>query len=182
MDPHTRPGRHPTAHAYGRIPAVTVTDTARIAITRYAGESADGRETGGILLGHGPQRPRPILDVVHGIDPGPAAVRRTTIFRRDVQHAQAAADLAFYTDESLWIGEWHTHPEGPARPSSTDLTSYRRLLADAELDFAVFLAVIVTPDRAAGFRRPVLTGWLVTAAGVHAAPLHARLPEKDTAP
>ena len=163
----------------GKATHVTITDTARGAINRRALASADGRETGGILLGHAPARPVPALDVVHAIGPGPRAVRRATVFRRDLRHAQAAADLAYHTDSSYWIGDWHTHPTGPPHPSSLDLTSYQSLLADTELDFAMFLAVIVTPDPVAGFRRPQLNGWLISLAGVRATPLRARLPEKD---
>ena len=160
---------------------MTLTDTARAAIIRNAAASADGRETGGILLGHHHRYPRPLLDVVHAAGPGPLAARRAEFFRRDVRHAQAVADLAYRTDGSIWIGDWHTHPGGPALPSTTDLASYRSLLADADLDFEVFLTVIVTPDPATGWTRPRLTGWLITTAHVRPARLRARLPDKDDA-
>ena len=105
---------------------VTVTDTCRAAVSRYAAAAEDGRETGGILLGHHRDRPRPVLDAVHAGDAGPRAVRQPDAFRRDVRHAQELADLAYRTDGSIWIGEWHTHPGGSPRPSRRDLTSYRR--------------------------------------------------------
>jgi len=171
--PSTRDGK--------TAPAVTITHTAREVITRNATASADGRETGGILLGHLHEYPRPVLDIVHAAGPGPQAVRRADFFRRDVRHAQAVADLTYRTDASVWIGDWHTHLGGPALPSNTDLASYRTLLADAELGFEVFLTVIVTPEPTKGWIRPRLNGWLITTARVLPAPLRTRSPDKDAA-
>jgi integrative and conjugative element protein (TIGR02256 family) len=169
----------PSATDGQTVPAVTITDTARASITRYATASADGRETGGILLGRHHDYPRPVLDVVHAAGPGPRAVRRPGFFRRDVRHAQALADLTYCTDSSVWIGDWHTHPGGPALPSDTDLASYRNLLADSELGFEVFLTVIVTSDPAKGWTRPLPTGWLITIACALPVGLRGRLPDKD---
>jgi integrative and conjugative element protein (TIGR02256 family) len=173
--------RAPSARDGQTLPAVTVTDTACASMNRYATASADGRETGGILLGRHHARPRPVLDVVHAAGPGPRAVRRPDFFRRDVRHAQSVADLVHQTDTSVWIGDWHTHPGGPARPSDTDLASYRALLMDSELGFEVFLTIIVTADPAAGWTRPLATGWLITTACVFPARLPARLPDWDIA-
>ena len=142
--------------------AVTVTDTCWSAILRHAAAAADGRETGGVLLGHHHLRPQPTLDVVHAGDAGPDAVRQPVAFRRDVAHAQALADRAYYTDGSIWLGDWHTHPAGPARPSRRDLASYRLLFSDAELAFEVFLAVIVVPGQPQDWHRPRITGWIVS--------------------
>jgi hypothetical protein len=91
------------------------------------------------------------------------------------------ADLTYRTDTSVWIGDWHTHPGGPAQPSDTDLASYRTLLMDSDLRFEVFLTVVITSDPATGWARPIPTGWLITTVGVLPAPLHARLPERDAA-
>ena len=153
---------------------VTVTDTCRTEVSRYAAAAEDGRETGGILLGHHRDRPRPVLDAVHAGDAGPRAVRQEAAFRRDVRHAQALADLAYRTDGSVWIGEWHTHPGGSHRPSRRDLTSYRRMLRDPELAFHVFLTMIVLPSQDCGWRRPRFTGWVVTTADVWPVPLLRR--------
>ena len=161
---------------------VTVTDTCRTAVSRYAARAEDGRETGGILLGHHRDRPRPVLDVVHAGDAGPRAVRHAAAFRRDVLHAQALADLAYRTDGSIWIGEWHTHPNGPPRPSRRDLTSYRRMLSDPELAFHVFLAMIVLPGQDCGWHRPRLTGWVVTTADAWPVPLLRRAHLERTGP
>lgn len=153
---------------------VTLTDTGRDTILRHAQAAADGRETGGILLGHHQERPMPMLDVVHAGDAGPRAIRRADEFRRDVRHAQALADLAYSTDDSIWLGEWHTHLDGPAQPSYRDLASYRRVLGDPELAFHVFLSVIVLPDSDIGWKRPLLAGWAVSTAEAWPVPLLRR--------
>jgi integrative and conjugative element protein (TIGR02256 family) len=141
---------------------VTVSDTCRKTISHDAAAAADGRETGGILLGHHHARPQPTLDVVHAGDAGPGAVRQAATFRRDVPYAQALADLAYRIDGSIWIGEWHTHHGGPPRPSHRDVTSYRRVLRDPELAFQVFLTVIVVPGPADGWNQPRLADWVVS--------------------
>ena len=161
---------------------VTVTDTCRAAVSRYAATAEDGRETGGILLGHHRERPRPIIDAVHAGDAGPHAVRQVAAFRRDVRHAQALADLAYRTDGSVWIGEWHTHPPGSPQPSSRDLTSYRRLLKDPELAFHVFLTMIILPSRDCGWSRPNFVGWVVTTADTWPVPLLRRAHLERTGP
>lgn len=169
-----RPEALPPRHT-GCPLIVTVTDTCRAAMSLYVAAADDGRETGGILLGHHHDLPRPLLDVVHTGDAGPRAIRQATLFRRDVAYAQAVADLAYSTDGSIWLGEWHTHPGGPARPSRLDLTSYRRMLGDPELAFTFFLAVIVLPGQADGWHRPRLTGWVVSTADVWPVLLHPRV-------
>jgi len=156
---------------------VTITDTALTAMTGFARNAAGGRETGGILLGrHRSQADQPV-DVVHAGDAGPRAVRRADFFRRDVAHAQALADLAYVTDGSVWLGEWHTHATGPA-PSARDLASYHLLLADPELDFHLLLAVIALPDPDHRWDRPRLSGWLVTPGLARQVPLLRRTLEE----
>ena len=34
------------------------------------------------------------------------------------------------TPSLIYVGEWHTHPDGPARPSGTDLKAMRELASD----------------------------------------------------
>jgi len=145
---------------------VTVTDTCRAAISLNAAAAADGKETGGILLGHHHNYSQPVLDVVHAGDAGPRAVRQAAFFQRDVTHAQALADVAYSTDGSVWLGEWHTHPGRLSKPSFLDLASYRQMPDDPELEFTFFLAVIVLSGQADGWDRPCLTGWVVSTANV----------------
>src|SRR4051812_24966041 len=91
-------------------PSMTLSAVAAATISAEAAASRDGRETGGILLGHdeGTQ-----LYVTVAGDPGVGAVRSADRFLRDLEHARLLADAAYQRDGSVWIGEWHTHPTGP---------------------------------------------------------------------
>lgn len=129
------------------------------ALAVIASESAarsGPNETGGILFGHdfGHQ----ILITAAG-DPGPNAIHAPTRFKRDLAHATRLADAAYERDSSIWVGDWHTHPQGPARPSRYDLRTYRHFLQDPELEFDRFLAVIVSPPLP--HQHPVLHAWSV---------------------
>jgi integrative and conjugative element protein (TIGR02256 family) len=125
------------------IRQVRLTDLAARTIGREVDSASDGRETGGVLLGD--INTDGVADVRHAGDPGPAAVRTPTFFLRDLAHAQQLAGNAFETDGSIWIGEWHTHPTTEPAPSTTDIETYRNLLADPELQFIVILSIIIGP-------------------------------------
>lgn len=130
-------------------------------ILREAAASSDGKETGGILLGFG--GPGGPCWVTEAAGPGPRAIRSATRFVRDLDHSEAAAEAAFALDGSLWLGDWHTHPGGPAALSAVDLHSYRRVLAAS--DMGRFLAILVLPGRS-GWREPALHGFTVGATQV----------------
>jgi integrative and conjugative element protein (TIGR02256 family) len=137
------------------------------AITTEAAAAADGRETGGILLGSDDGT---VLEVHRAGGPGPHADRRTSGFRRDLAHAQELALAAWADDSSVWVGEWHTHPRGSARPSATDLATYGDFLTDPTLGFRRFCAIIVTPANH-DWRQMRMAAWLVTLDGARAVPL-----------
>ena len=59
-------------------------------LAELAAAAADGRETGGILLGTDHGLAWPVI-VRHCGDPGPDAIRRPAYFRRDLSHAAAVA-------------------------------------------------------------------------------------------
>jgi len=128
-------------------------------IAAEARASADGRETGGILLGADDGER---VDVRHAGGPGPDADRSTTGFRRDLIHAQQLAIDAWATDGSVWVGEWHTHPCSPVRPSDTDLATYYRFLDDPTLGFQRLCAIIVAPAAPPDWDRLVLGARLIT--------------------
>lgn len=99
-------------------------------------------ETGGILLG---RTATTVPEIVTAGDPGPDAVHSPTRFRRDLIHAQRLATDAWATDRCEWVGEWHTHPNGPLRPSDYDLATYLELLARPGLRLPWLVALIVMP-------------------------------------
>lgn len=141
-----------------RAPVVEMSEAAADLMLSECRASIDGNETGGILLGH--DNAETILVTIAG-SPGPDAERTPTSFKRDLAHAQALAERAYATDDSLWIGEWHTHPRGPAVPSVTDLSTYRTLLTSPELGFERVLSVIVTPDIQGQWESPQLQAFVV---------------------
>jgi integrative and conjugative element protein (TIGR02256 family) len=167
----------PNVHA----PMIRIRDDALRVIIAEAPASADGRETGGILLGLDPAA-EGTIEVATAGGPGPAPDRRSDSFTRDLADAQRLADEAYARDGSVWLGEWHTHPTGPPTPGSQDMATYWRLLEDDKLDFERIVSLIVTPHRADAWQQPLLWSWLITPATVHAvhviitAPRSARNP------
>lgn len=136
-------------------------------IRREATRSADGNETGGILLGF-EDSDEDKYWVTQAGGPGPKAVRSPVRFVRDLEHSKALAAAAYEIDGSLWIGDWHTHPGGPPTLSSKDLNSYRTVLANSDMD--TFLAILLLPGTE-GWTQPLATGWRVTSREVRPAQL-----------
>jgi integrative and conjugative element protein (TIGR02256 family) len=135
-------------------------------IANEAKASADGTETGGILLGHDRSD---ALDVTVAGDAGPNAQRTRHYFKRDLVHARLLADQGYDHDGSVWIGEWHTHPRGPAEPSKLDRHTYMSHLADASLRFDRFLSLIVLPCSEHGWDHITVTAWVMTSEVTEAA-------------
>jgi proteasome lid subunit RPN8/RPN11 len=102
-----------------------------------------------------------VVRVEIACDPGPRAVRRPEFFLRDLDHARRLAAEAWADSRAVWVGEWHTHPRGDGTPSSADLGTYARLLAASDLQFDLFVSVIVTADSDEGWSRARLWPWLL---------------------
>jgi integrative and conjugative element protein (TIGR02256 family) len=81
-------------------------------------------EAGGILLGayRGMD-----MEVTGRTDPGPEDERRLFSFTRADPYHDAANRQAWNASGGTvsYIGEWHTHPYGGVKPSSTDTTTWR---------------------------------------------------------
>lgn len=122
------------------------------AIATAAALSVDGRETGGILLGRDPDAVG-LIKVVCASGPGPHAIRGPSSFLRDLNYSRRLARLAYERERLQWVGDWHTHPQGPRVPSAFDLRTYASHLSNPELNFEAFVAVIVTPDHEQGWDR-----------------------------
>lgn len=145
-------------------------------ITLESKASEDGNETGGILLG---QDNAGELCVRRAGGPGPNAKRSTHRFLRDLQHARDLADHAYDADGSIWLGEWHTHPQGPATPSDIDLTTYTGHLSDASLAFDRFLACIVLPCPEHQWAHVILYAWIITPMAATVAEINVLTEEDD---
>lgn len=158
------PGRLPDM----RTAVIRLVACAAETIATEAPASADGSETGGILLGHDRGE---TITVTRAGDPGPQAVRRPDGFLRDLTHSRRLADEAYGEDGSVWVGEWHTHPTGSSAPSPIDKETYGRLLADPELRFTRLASIIVIPCPEHGWSELVLAAWVADAEGIHYARL-----------
>lgn len=112
-------------------------------------------ETGGILLG---LRSAGRIHITVAGEPGPAAQRAPTRFLRDRVHADRLAENAWIDHRADWIGEWHTHPNVSPEPSVIDYESYVRHLADPDLNFDKFVAIIVAVTSALP---PVIVCWVI---------------------
>lgn len=123
-----------------------------------SGRSADGLETGGILLGHDNGA---TIHITTAGPPGPSAQRHQDHFLRDLALAQRLGDEAYETDGSVWVGEWHTHPKGPPMPSSRDITTYVSHLANPDLNFRRFVSLIVTPCPKHGWDHVDVAAWIM---------------------
>ncbi|MEU8422133.1 Mov34/MPN/PAD-1 family protein [Micromonospora sp. NPDC048835] len=151
-----------------QIERVVLAPAAAATIRAEALRSADGNETGGLLLGH-PDASATVWVRSAG-DPGPAAVRRPSFFLRDLHHAQRLAAEASARDGSVWIGEWHTHPGALPLPSVRDLHTYLGFLADPELKFGAFLALILVAPNGT-WHQPTAHAWACYHHAVELVPL-----------
>lgn len=96
-------------------------------------------EAGGLLLGF---RRGAHLHVTACTKPFPTDVRTRISFNRAVTgHDRIAYERWLASDERMdYVGEWHSHPEANAAPSSIDLYEWRKLLQNRP-DALLFLVI-----------------------------------------
>jgi integrative and conjugative element protein (TIGR02256 family) len=94
---------------------------------RLVDECRGHTEQGGILIGG---RRGPHIDVVEMTFPAAADEAGYYHFtRKDNAHQDAAYTAWIRTGQTLsYVGEWHTHPSGPVKPSSTDIGTWRTVV------------------------------------------------------
>lgn len=92
-------------------------------------------ETGGMLAGYrtGPHIDADIV-VTDDIAAGPAAQRTQTRFVPDGEWQQSRLERLYAASDRIttYLGDWHTHPSGGTRPSSTDRHTYQRVADESE--------------------------------------------------
>lgn len=81
-------------------------------------------ETGGVLLGYWSGYDAVI---VGSVGPGPAAIHGTDHYRPDHEYQRAgiAAAYAESARRVTYLGDWHSHPGGPAGLSKLDMETLR---------------------------------------------------------
>jgi integrative and conjugative element protein (TIGR02256 family) len=101
-------------------------------------------ETGGPLFGYTDDGTGDTVVVV-AYGPGPAARHRPRSFRPD-RDATRAAIREVHKQSSgalAYIGDWHTHPGGSARPSGWDLRALATIASEPPVELPEPIAVIV---------------------------------------
>jgi integrative and conjugative element protein (TIGR02256 family) len=66
-------------------------------------------------------------------------------FIRSKEGAQCFLDEKFLTSRGreIYLGEWHTHPENSPKPSTTDLSSFKKTIKNNLLNSHIFIMVII---------------------------------------
>lgn len=119
------------------------------------------RETGGALFGFGSGND---LVVACAYGPGPRAKHRRTTFEPHPSTTQALIDAVFAECGARYryVGSWHSHPGGVARPSSTDIRTTESVAGDHEVALPEPVVLIQSTGRGhAGGRIAAgeLRGW-----------------------
>ena len=83
-------------------------------------------EVGGILAGHLNNESAVITEIV---GPGPLAQHHRESFLPDHGYQTEQMHRIFWESkgEAIYLGDWHTHPEGPAALSSLDICTMRTI-------------------------------------------------------
>jgi integrative and conjugative element protein (TIGR02256 family) len=89
-------------------------------------------ETGGVLLGYRAEGGDLVVQDIVG--PGPKAIHERYSFTPDNHYHTQAISNAFYRSDGLllYLGDWHTHPQGVPRLSSTDKRTIKRIAKSKE--------------------------------------------------
>lgn len=84
---------------------------------------SSGIETGGVLAGYVDENRD--FRITHASGPGPNAICRPDKFEKDVVYCQQWLDdlTAKSAGKTVYLGEWHSHPNRNNKPSNTDIKS-----------------------------------------------------------
>ncbi len=89
-------------------------------------------ETGGVLAGIADAEGN--ILITHASGPGPSAVHKQTEFRKDVPFCQGFLDTLYIesANKTLYVGEWHSHPDANNTPSGLDIKSLSEIALQKE--------------------------------------------------
>lgn len=128
------------------------------ALTRLAIEHFP-YEVGGLVAGYLNDEAAAVTDFV---GPGPLAKHRRDAFLPDHAYQTEQMHGLFRASQgrTVYLGDWHTHPEGPSALSPLDKKTMRVIASSPEADCANPLMILLSPDvtewelRAFCFRHP----------------------------
>lgn len=94
-------------------------------------------EAGGVLIG---RIENGVALVEKATDGGPNATHEEYFFQADKNYIDMLIDMEYANSggKSVYLGEWHTHPQTKPEPSPKDLTSLEEI-ADSAEEFAILL-------------------------------------------
>ncbi len=99
-------------------------------------------ETGGLLIGkYNETHDTAIVTQVWG--PPEDSVRKRTSFRRGTRGVQLQLNFLWRTTQEYYLGEWHYHPGGPAKPSKSDISQMVRIAKSLQYNTPEPLLIIV---------------------------------------
>lgn len=112
-------------------------------------------ETGGVLMGYWGNTHEAVVTAIIG--PGPNAIHRERMFKPDNDYhtKEIARHYELSRREETYLGDWHTHPGGPAYLSGKDEQTLRQIASYAEARLPQPLMMIL------GTRPFGLKTWLV---------------------
>lgn len=107
------------------IPEALVTEMQREADLRFPSE------TGGAFMGYRVSSSRETV-ITDLIGPGPGALFEETRFRPDKEYQYKEIERCYESASRLhtFLGDWHSHPFGVARPSPTDERGLHEIATD----------------------------------------------------
>ncbi|WP_016991144.1 Mov34/MPN/PAD-1 family protein [Flavobacterium sp. ACAM 123] len=99
-------------------------------------------ESGGILTGKVLNK---VIEIINCSEPSSDDIQSRYNFIRSHKTAQNFINYRFEISNGteIYLGEWHTHPEGKPKPSNTDLKSFYKTLKKNRLNSDVHFMIIV---------------------------------------
>jgi integrative and conjugative element protein (TIGR02256 family) len=113
---------------------------------------AGRNETGGLLLGFA-HRKRRVIYVTDALPPSPDSQGSPFAFKRGVKDYPEILDRVEASTAGLigYVGEWHTHPDGKARLSDTDMKAVEEIRANLDSVGLPTHVMVCTEERIASF-------------------------------
>lgn len=121
---------------------VTINDNVLNELKRVSLESYPN-ETGGFLVGKYLSNTQALVEcLVHptGKKCGPCSFERSTKGMKDIWDN-------LYDSGLIYLGEWHTHPNGSCNYSNTDLEAMRSIVSSEYVHIAHPLLLIASPNK-----------------------------------
>lgn len=107
-------------------------------VRSYVRRTSTGSEQGGLLLGY---RKQGAIELHSATFPGQWDHSSPTLFKRSARGHRVGALREWIRSKHTvdWVGEWHTHPGGIARPSYTDERNWAMLARHTGKPMAFFI-------------------------------------------